>query len=302
MKIDVHHHVAPDFWLALPGGTVDEGRVFHNWSPSRAVEEMDRDGVATAYASLTVAGHRFDDPAVARRLTRRCNEYMAQLRVEYPGRFGFFALLPMPDLDGSLAEIAYAYDQLKVDGIGLMTSYGDDWLGNPKFDPVFEELNRRRAVVFTHPTSNAACTHRQEWLGPAPIEYATDTTRAIAEYVFRGASQRYPAVRMIFSHAGGTMPYLVQRFINQGNARFKEVTPHGFLAEARKLYYDTAQVPARGTMLALKEVVPETNILFGSDYPYRTCGWTAELLESGAAFDAQGLEAVFHGNAARLLR
>ncbi|HEV8020315.1 MAG TPA: amidohydrolase family protein [Candidatus Lustribacter sp.] len=302
MKIDVHHHVAPDFWIALPGGTVDERRVFDDWSPARAIEEMDRDGVATAYASLTVAGHRFADPAVARRLARRCNEYMAQLRVEHPGRFAFFALLPMPDIDGSLAEIAYAYDQLKADGIGLMTSYGDWWLGDARFDPVFEELNRRKAVVFTHPTSNAACTHRQEWLGPAPIEYGTDTTRAIAEYVLRGASQRYPAVRVIFSHAGGTMPYLVQRFINQGNGRFKEALPHGFLAEAQKLYYDTAQVPARGTMLALKEVVPETNILFGSDYPYRTCGWTAELLTSGKAFDARGLDAVFHENAARLLR
>lgn len=302
MKIDVHHHVAPDFWLALPGGTVDEGRVFGDWSPARAVEELDRDGVATAYASLTVAGHRFADPAVARRLARRCNEYMAQLRVEYPGRFGFFALLPMPDVEGSLAEIAYAYDQLRADGIGLMTSYGDTWLGNPRFDPVFEELNRRAAVVFVHPTSNAACTHRQDWLGPAPIEYATDTSRAIAEYVFHGASQRYPAVRMIFSHAGGTMPYLVQRFINQANGRFKDVTPHGFLVEARKLYFDTAQVPSRGTMLALREVVPETNILFGSDYPYRTCGWTAELLTTGKAFDENALEAVFHGNAARLLR
>jgi predicted TIM-barrel fold metal-dependent hydrolase len=301
MKIDVHHHVAPDFWLSLAGGTNDEGRVFHGWSPSRAVEEMDRDGVATAFASLTIAGRRFENLDAARRLTRRCNDYMAQLRVEHPGRFGMFALLPMPDIEGTLAEIAYAYDQLKTDGVGLLTSYEDAWLGDPRFDPVFEELNRRNAVVFTHPTSNAACTHRQEWLGPAPIDYATDTTRAIAEYVFRGASQRFPAVRMIFSHAGGTMPYLVQRFINGGNGKFRDITPNGFLAEARKLYYDTAQVASRGTMLALKTIVPESNIVFGSDYPYRTCGWTADLLTSGEAFDAHGLQAVFHDNAARLL-
>ena len=300
MKIDVHHHVAPDFWLSLPGGTKDEGRVFHGWSPAHAIEELDRDGVATAYASLTVAGGRFGDPETTRKLTRRCNEYMAQLRRDYPGRFGMFALLPMPDIDGTLAEIAYAYDELEADGIGLLTSYDEAWLGDPYFDPVFEELNRRKAVVFTHPTSNAACTHRQDWLGPAPIEYATDTTRAIAEYILRGASQRYPHVRLIFSHAGGTMPYLIQRFINQGNGKFKAVVPNGFLAEAQKLYYDTAQVPAPGTMLALKTIIPESNIVFGSDYPYRTCGWTADLLTSGAVFDASALQAVFHDNAARL--
>lgn len=302
MKLDVHHHVAPGFWLSLAGGTADEGRVFRDWSPKRAVEEMDRDGVATAFASMAIPGHRFDDPAVARRLARQCNEYMVRLRAEHPGRFGAFALLPMPDLQGALDEIEYAYDQLKVDGIGLYTSYGNAWLGDPRFDPVFEELNRRNAVVFTHPTSNAACTHRQEWLGPAAIEYATDTTRAIASYVFRGAARRYPAVRMIFSHAGGTMPYLAQRFINRASGQFKENTPDGFLAEAQKLYYDTAQVPSRGTMLALRAVVPESNILFGSDYPYRTCGWTAEMLASGEAFDAPGLQAVFYGNAAKLLR
>jgi predicted TIM-barrel fold metal-dependent hydrolase len=301
MKIDVHHHVAPDFWLALPGGTPDEERVFRDWSVSRAVEEMDRDGVATVYASLPLSGSRFDDRAAARRLARRCNEYMAQLRRDHPGRFGMFALLPMPDIEGTLAEISYAFDELNADGMGLLTSYGDAWLGDSRFDPVFEELNRRKAVVFTHPVSNAACTHRQDWLGPAPIDYATDTTRAIAEYVFRGASQRFPAVRMIFSHAGGTMPYLVQRFINGGNGKFKEITPNGFLAEAHKMFYDTAQVASRGTMLALKTVIPDSNILFGSDYPYRTCGWTADLLTSGEAFDVHGLQAVFHDNAARLL-
>ena len=265
------------------------------------MEELDRDGVATAFASLAVPGRRFDDPAVARRLARRCNEYMAELRSRYPGRFGVFALLPMPDLQGALDEIEYAYDQLNADGIGLYSSYGEAWLGDPRFDPLFEELNRRNAVVFTHPTSNVACTHKQDWLGPAAIEYATDTTRAIAEYVFHGASQRYPNVRMIFSHAGGTMPYLVQRFINRAEGQFKESTPDGFLAEAQKLYFDTAQVPSRGTMLALKTIVPESNIVFGSDYPYRTCGWTADMLASGEAFDEVGLEAIFYGNAARLL-
>ena len=262
---------------------------------------MDRSDIATGFASITVPGRRFDDPATARQLSRRCNEYMAQLRREYPGRFGVFALLPMPDLDATLAEIAYAYDQLDVDGVGLFTNYDDTYLGDPRFDPLFEELNRRRAVAFVHPTSTDCCRGLQEWLGPAAIEYATDTTRAIAEYIFRGASQRYPQVRMIFSHAGGTMPYLAQRFINRAAEKFSAAAPHGFLEEAGKLFYDTAQVPSRGTMLALKTVVPETSILFGTDYPYRSFAWTADLLASGAVFDAQGLEAIYYKNAVRLL-
>jgi len=297
----VHHHVAPNFWLSVPGGTSDEGRVFRDWSVARALEEMDQAGVETAYASLTVPGHRFHDRALANRLSRQCNEYMTALRAEHRGRFGVFALLPMPDLDASLREIAYAYDELHVDGVGLYTSYGESWVGDPRFDPVFEELNRRHAVVFVHPASNEACTHVQDWLGPAAIEYATDTTRTIAEYVFRGASQRYPNVRMIFSHCGGTMPYLVQRFIHRGEGALKSVTPNGFLAEARKFYYDTAQVPSRGTMLALKAIVPDSNIVFGTDYPYRGFGWTAKMLVDDDVFDASGLQAVFHDNAAQLL-
>jgi len=300
-KIDVHHHVGPDFWLSLSGGTVDESRVFRDWSPARAIEELDEADVATAFVSSTVPGHRFADPNDAARLARQHNEYMVQLRADHPGRFGVFALLPMPYLDASLREIAYAYDELRVDGIGLFTSYGEAWLGDPRFDPVFEELNRRQAVVYTHPAANEACTHRQDWLGPAAIEYATDTTRTIAEYVFRGASQRFPNVRMIFSHAGGTMPYLAQRFIHRGDGAHKAVTPNGFLAEARKFYYDTAQVPSRGTMLALKTIIPDSNIVFGSDYPYRTCAWTAKMLIDDDVFDSAGLQAVFHDNAARLL-
>jgi predicted TIM-barrel fold metal-dependent hydrolase len=275
--IDVHHHVAPTSWLA-DGGTPDEARVFKGWSIPRTLELMDQSGTVTAYASLTVPGHRFDDPAEAKRVARVCNEYMAGLRVDHPGRFGMFAMLPMPDIAATLAEIAYAYDTLKTDGIGLFTSYGTKYLGNAAFDPIFAELNRRKAVVFVHPTVGPCCGSVQTIVPTAQIEYGTDTTRAIVEYVFSTSTQRFPNVKMIWSHAGGTMPYLVERFINSGNESLKSKTPNGFLAEAVKMYYDTAQ------------------ILFGTDYPYRDFNWTAGMLTEDAVFNPTEMRGILADN------
>jgi predicted TIM-barrel fold metal-dependent hydrolase len=298
--IDVHHHVAPTNWLSS-GGTPDEARVFKGWSIAKTLEEMDQSGVATSYASITVPGHRFDDPASARRVSRECNDYMAELRVQHPGRFGVFALVPMPSVADTLAEIAYAYDTLKADGIGLFTSYGDKYIGNAAFDPVFAELNRRNAVVFVHPVVGPCCGAVQPWIATAAIEYGTDTTRAIVEYIFNGGTQKFPNVKMIWSHAGGTMPYLAQRFINQGQENMKSRVPNGFLPEAQKCYYDTAQIPSKGVMLALREVVPPSQILYGTDYPYRGFAWTAKMLTDDAVFNAREMSGIFRDNAAKML-
>ena len=294
--IDVHHHVAPEWWLA-GGASAEQLRAFKGWSVPKALEEMDRSGVTTAYASTVVVGGEGGTHTC-----RRFNDYMAGLRAAHPGRFGIFATMPMPDVKATLAEIAYAYDKLEAEGIGLFTSYDGKYLGNAAFDTVFAELNRRNAVVFVHPTSAPCCDALQPWLPPAQIEYGTDTTRAIAEYVFSGSSQRYPAVKMIWSHAGGTMPFLVQRFINTGNGSMKAKTPNGFLAEAEKFFYDTAQVASRGAMLALREIVPVSQILYGTDYPFRTFDWTSEMLAAGAAFDADEMRGILAGNAETLIR
>jgi predicted TIM-barrel fold metal-dependent hydrolase len=298
--IDVHHHVAPTNWLSQ-GGTPDEERVFKGWSVARTLELMDQGGVATSYASITVPGKRFDDPAAARRVSRECNEYMAGLRGQYPGRFGVFVLVPMPNIADTLAEIAYAYDTLKADGIGLFTSYGDKYVGNAAFDPVFAELNRRNAVVFVHPTVGPCCGAVQPWLTTAQIEYGTDTTRAIAEYIFMGGTQKFPNVKMIWSHAGGTMPFLAERFINSGEGSMKARVPNGFLAEAKKCYYDTAQVPSKGAMLALRTIVPPSQILYGTDFPYRDFAWTSKMLADDSVFNASEMQGINRDNAAKML-
>ena len=177
----------------------------------------------------------------------------------------------MPHVDVTLGEIEYAYDTLKVDGVAFYTNYGDKWLGDQTFNPVFEELNRRKAVVFTHPITADCCKNLITGIGDGAIEWQTDTTRAIAQLMFGGSQERYPNVRIIFSHGGGTMPFLVDRFTAMAKSpKYAAKFPQGFAGTAAKFYYDTAQVSNPPAMSALTKAVPTSQILFGTDYPART--------------------------------
>ena len=184
-----------------------------------------------------------------------------------------------------------------------MTNIGDRWLGDPHYAPLFEELDRRGAVVYTHPVAPHCCTGMLPGLGDAAIEYGTDTTRAIARMMFSGSAHRYADMRMIFSHAGGTMPYLVERFEHAYRYSTKDRKgrrPNGGLFELKKLYYDTAQAAHRHAMSSLRELVPATQILFGTDYPYRTPAETAQGL-ANCGFSAAELREIDCDNALRLL-
>jgi 6-methylsalicylate decarboxylase len=270
-RIDMHSHIAPPEWIRqlTPEGVVLPPLA--NWTVARHLEDMDRAGVATAITSITAPGLWFSDPKVARPLARACNEYAAQLRMDHPGRFGLFAVLPLPDVEGSLKELEYGLDTLQADGVCMLTSYGDKWLGDPAFDPVFAELNRRKAVLYTHPTAANCCRNLLPGLNDATIEFGTDTTRAIARFVFSGSAARYPDLRIIFSHAGGTMPYLIERFdVWSRTAPNPRNVPLGFREHAKRFYYDIAQSSNSVAMRALQAVVPTSHILFGTDYPFRT--------------------------------
>ena len=252
--------------------------------------------------SIAPAGNPFSDPATAVRLTRECNEYISRLSADHPGRFGLFASLPLPNIDASLTEVAYAFDTLKADGIALFTSYGDKWLGDPAFNPVFEELNRRRAVVYTHPNTANCCGNLIPNIGEGIIEWGTDTTRAIARIVFGGAAARYPDVRLIFSHAGGTMPFLIERFVNLAKGgQFKTQLPDGFIAVASKFYYDTAQTSNPAAMSALSKVVPISQIVFGTDFPFRNAAEHVQGLKDCGVFSAADLQAIDRRNVLRLM-
>lgn len=299
--IDVHHHFYPPALIPELARAKESLTQAKDWSPARSLADMDEAGVATAIVSITTPGVSFADAALARRLARECNEYAARLAADHPGRFGNFAILPWPDADASLREIEYSLDTLKADGIGMLTSYGDKWFGDPSFAPIFEELNRRKAVVYTHPTAPGCCRNALAGIPDSAIEYGTDTTRAIARTVFSGTSMRYPDIRFIFSHAGGTMPFLMERFVNLAKTpQYAAQLPRGFLAEATRFYYDTAQTSNPVAMAALRKIVPVSQIVFGTDYPFRTSIDHVKGLKECGVFSDRELRAIERENALKL--
>jgi predicted TIM-barrel fold metal-dependent hydrolase len=256
---------------------------------------------------VTTPGIHFGDDAAARKLARQCNEAGAQMMQDRPQRFGLFAALPLPDIEASLNEIAYALDELEADGVGLYTNYDTDgvkFLGDPTFAPILAELNRRNALVFVHPTSCVCCSNLQPGIADAIIEYGTDTTRTIASLVFGGAAARYADIRWIFCHAGGTMPYLIQRFIDfsgRDRSAMNAAMPNGLMHELTRFHYDLAQTAHPGPVGALRKIIPNAQILFGTDYPYGA-GCADQVKQIAACgFSAAELAAIDRGNALRLL-
>ena len=302
-RIDMHHHFAPPAWIAEVRGRRLLQPANTRWTPALSLDDMDRGGVAAAVVSITNPGLWFGDAKQTERLARACNEYGAKLVQDHPARFGLFAAMPLPDVEATLKEIAYAYDVLKADGVGLLTSYGDVWLGNRAFRPVMEELNRRRAVVAVHPTA-ANCCKSLEYapgVGPGSIEYGTDTTRAIMGVAFSGDAVRFPDIRFIWSHAGGSVPFLAGRIEGASN-NAKEALPHGFVAELKKFYYDLAGAANRGAIASLRELVPASQIVFGTDFPPGgTSAAVATTLAELGMFSASDLRAIDRDNAVRLL-
>lgn len=262
---------------------------------------MDRGGVAAAVVSITNPGLWFGDQPATTRLARACNEYGATLVRDHPTRFGLFAAMPLPDVDATLKEIANAYDSLKADGVGLLTSYGDLWLGNARFRPVMEELNRRKAVVHVHPTAANCCRNLDYGVAPGTIEYGTDTTRAMVGVAFSGDAARFPDIRFIWSHAGGSTPFLAGR-IDGGSRNAKDRMPNGFIGEAKKFYYDTAGAANRGAIASLLQLVTASQIVFGTDFPPGgTSRDVARQLADLGMFDPDALHAIDRENAVKLL-
>ncbi len=299
-RIDVHHHVTPPSYRAAQG-PVDQGNAPRlGWSVEASLEDMDRGGVASAIISLPHPVTIWPgDKDKARRLARDWNEYSTRLGQDHPGRFGLFATLPMLDIDGSLREIEYALDALHADGINLMTNIGDKWLGDPYYDPVFEELHRRKAVVYTHPIAPTCLHDVLPGVNDSIVEFGSDTTRAIARLLFSGAAARFHDIRFIFSHAGGTMPFLVERF-ERAPGRYAPKVAGGTIAHLKRFYYDTAQAAHPWALMGLTRLVAISQILFGTDFPYRTAAETAQgIAEFG--FSPSDLSAIDCGNAQRLL-
>jgi predicted TIM-barrel fold metal-dependent hydrolase len=313
--IDCHHHfTAPGYIKALGAkqGQYRQGftpyfnlGVLTSYTPAKDIELMDQEGVATCMLSCTTPGIWFGDPAESAALAREMNEFGTKMASDYKGRFGLFALIPLPTIDASLKEIEYAFDTLKADGVGLMTSYGNRWLGDPTLRPIFDELNRRKAVVYTHPIDAPCCSGMMPGVNPTTIEYNTDTARTIFSLISSDAATRYSDIKFIFSHAGGTMTSLIERFgvgapdtINDNLAG--TATPNSRLFHLRRFYYDTAQSVNVVQMRGLKTVVGSSQIVFGTDYPFVTAARTLKGLDK-CGFNASELQDIYRGTAAKLL-
>jgi predicted TIM-barrel fold metal-dependent hydrolase len=272
-RIDVHHHfLPPDFVQYLGEQRIDwtGGPQIPVWNPDIARETMERNGIAQAVASV-IPSPFWGDAAQAARWARHSNEFAARIAHDDPTRFGVFATLPLPDVNAAMRELEYAYDTLGVDGVILFASTGNQYLGDSAYEELFQELERRKAIVFIHPNTAPPGSEVPKLKLPyGLVEFVMDTSRAVANLLFNGVLERYPSIRYIVSHAGGTIPYIAWR-LTLGETllpggRHPQL-PKGALHYLQKLYYDTALSVAEYPLAALRQFVPTSQILFGSDWP-----------------------------------
>ena len=187
-RIDVHHHIVPKEYHALSGIGVDAalGMNFPAWDINKALNYMDTCGIATALASISDPGIYFGDIKFTCDLARRMNELFAELISKYPGRFGFFSCLPLPDVDAAIKELNYAMDVLQLDGVGLLTNIDNTYLGDVNFDRLFQELNARKAIVYLHPSTIPGWKTARLALPPFLVDAPHDTTRAVTNLLYSG--------------------------------------------------------------------------------------------------------------------
>lgn len=304
-RIDVHFHSVPKvFRDALEAAALGPTVRAPDWSPELALEMMDRNGIETVITSISAPGTHLGEDAAARALSRACNEDAAEITARFPSRFGGFAALPLPDIDGACIEARYALEDLKLDGIGLFSSYGGRHLGDAQFDPVLEILNHHCAVAFIHPTNHPSGEAVRIGMPGFLVEYPFDTTRAAINLVFSGRLDRFPDIRFILAHAGGALPYLAWRISDIAArqlavAPFTERFPLPFiddhsgevdaelvLSRFRRFWYDTALSAGPETFGSLGALADPDRILFGSDWPYAPETMTRDSIK---ALDTPGM-------------
>lgn len=300
-RVDVHHHFLAPFHREVLSKNRG-GAAIPDWSVAASLDDMDKSGISTSILSIMQPGVWFGQHEELRKLARGCNDYGAKLVQDHPGRFGLFACIAPPDVDGSLREIEYALDTLHADGIGLLTSYQDKYLGDPAFLPVFEELNRRKAVVYVHPTTPDCCRGLVKGIPPGTIEYATNSTRTISSLIFGegGTAFKCPDIRFIWSHSGGTLPFLTGRLIRLAAERKDARMPNGPIPILQKYFYEIAQGNTPGQLAALMKLVSISQVMFGTDYPFRPGQEAVEGL-ADYGFSESDAQAIASGNALKLL-
>jgi predicted TIM-barrel fold metal-dependent hydrolase len=296
-RIDVHCHLIPPFYreAVYEAGTGPAIGKYPDWTPELAVELMDACGIEVALTSLAQPGVGFGSEADGLALARRCNDYAAALAARWPGRFGAFATVPMRTPQGALDEIVYSLDVLKLDGVSLFASYGENFLGDPRFDPVLALLNERGAVVFVHPGLHPSSKGLALPWPAYMMEYLFDTTRAVVNLIFSRTIERFPRVQFILPHAGGLAPYFAWRLSVSPmiDKRLPQLSREQVNAGLQHFWYDNALSPGEQTFGSLDHVALPERIVFGTDFPFANPRVIAEMIrtyESGFLSEARRAE------------
>jgi aminocarboxymuconate-semialdehyde decarboxylase len=306
--VDTHHHMLPDFfWQETENAHAPVGGLAPlRWAPDVSIAFMDDASIDVAVVSLSTPGVHTGDTVKARTLARRCNEFAADLLRVRPDRFASLACLPLPDIDASLSELAYALDVLRLDGFVLFTNANGVYLGDDLLEPVFEELERRQAVVFVHPNPSPDAAAHALGLPDNLLDFPTDTNRAVAQMHYTNRFARTPRVKYIFSHAGGSIPYLAARFAIVDEMGFiPGGEQRGSAADMfRRMYWDTALAASDPVLRMLRDVAGLDQVLYGTDFPYQRRDLATrskqQILQS-SALNSRERRSILGDNAARLL-
>ena len=308
LTVDLHHHVIPDFYWEASNedGDAVGGINPPRWSLEGAIAYLDAAEIDVAVPSISTPGVHFGDDAAAQKLARQVNEYLAGLKHDRPDRFGGLAALPLPDVEGSLKQIEYALDVLELDGVSMFTNAGGSYLGDSRFDPIFTELNRRAALVFVHPTASPDPIAHTLGLPDTLLDYPVDTSRAIAKLHYSNTFARTPDIRYQFVHAGGTIPFLAERFaiVDDMNVIPGAQERGAFADVLRRLYWDTASAFSDPIIRMLRSVTGLGNVVFGTDYPYPSDAISIgglRQLQSTSELDDDERRDLLGGSATRLI-
>ena len=307
--IDTHQHAVPDFYvkaLESIGENASGERGLPEWTIEQSLDVMDRKGIRATVLSISSPGVYFGDIAFTKPLVTQCNDYMAGLMGNHPGQIGALGQVSLPDVESACRDVEYALDSLKLDGISLLGHIGDQYLGSPDFDEFYAELDKRNAVVFVHPLRPPADGMPEFGFPRGFVELVFDTTRAIGNMLYYGITERFPNIRFVMSHAGGTTPILVTRFRRIENLpTVAERLPGGVVKSLGSLYYDVVQSALPATLRALQDIAASDHVLFGTDYPFSRIGEkvideTIEGVETFDGYDAEIREKIFQENAVAL--
>jgi 6-methylsalicylate decarboxylase len=282
--VDVHAHFVTDKYIAAAkaaGHVYPDGMPgWPSWDPETHLDLMDRCGIRTSMLSISSPGIHFGDDKAARALARSVNEHGAAVAAANPGRFGHFACLPFPDVEGSLTELAYALDRLGSDGLAVETNSRGVYLGDERYDPIYAELNERRAVMFVHPTP-PPCSEVVSLGRPlGMIEYIFDSARTVSDLVFSGTLTRYPDIQWIFTHGGGALPLLADRMDLSRFLFQSDVSGPSVQDQIRCLWFDMAGSPFPNQIPALVKAFGDEQLLFGSDHCWAPAAFVVRQVAS----------------------